>query len=121
MGALDDVLRPVAKDLISEFGKDLTFIVKDTETYNPVTGVTTVGESSVVVKGSPPFPYERRYIDGDVVKEGDMETLIAAQDLTITPDEGQRVEFDGEKWHVVSIRRIYSGSLVAAFRLQLRR
>jgi len=121
MTTLDDALRPVAKDLLSTFGKDLTFIVKGSESYDATTGSVTVSESSVVVKGSPPAPYARKYITGDLVKEGDVQTIIAAQGLTITPDEGQRVEFDSEKWHIVSIKRIYSGEQVAAYELQLRR
>jgi len=121
MTDLDNALVPVSLDLINSFGKDGTFTVKDSEAYDPSTGVVSVTTSTVVIKMSPPTPYERRYINGDLVKAGDTEVLIAASGLTFTPDEGQKVEFDSETWNVVSVGRLYSGESIAVYRLQLRR
>ncbi|MEK9721879.1 MAG: hypothetical protein VW405_00160, partial [Rhodospirillaceae bacterium] len=69
-------------------------------------------------------PYEKRYVDGDVVKVEDAMTLVSAEDVaaaSFTPAQGQTVTFDSVSWDVVSVKVHRSGDQVAAYELQLRR
>lgn len=118
---IDTKLRDKADSVLATYGKDLTFAVR-TKTYDPTTGATTYGAATnTVVKGSPPGPYERRFVDGDVVRLSDARTIVAAKNLTFTPTIGIKVSFDSTDWQVVSARPMYSGEQVAAWELQLRR
>jgi len=119
MTTLDDTFLPLTANLISSFGKSLTFVVA-TDSYDPATGSNTVSESTSVVKGVL-SAYSSRFIDGDLIQNGDLKALIAAQGLTFTPTVGQRVEFNSQKWRIVAIASLYSGDEIAGYRLQLRR
>lgn len=118
---LDLELGPVVVELLTEFGKDITFTIGGDNDYDPKTGITDQdGQTTVVLKGSPPTPV--RYFGGDsVAREGDSRTYIASSGLTFTPKPGLVVEIDSEKWQVVSVTPIYTGELVGAYGLLLRR
>lgn len=121
MTALDDALIPVVLQLITDFGKDMTFTVISSESFDASTGSVTTTDSTVTIKGSPPSPYEERYIDGDLIQDGDAEVFIASSGLTFTPENGQVVTFDSERWVVQKVGKVFSGESIAAYRLQLRK
>lgn len=123
--ALDTKIRPKVTAVLAAYGTNLAFSVPGTETYDPATGITTEGSvTTPTVKGTPPAPYEKRYVDGDVVKVEDAMTLVSAEDVaaaSFTPAQGQTVTFDSVSWDVVSVKVHRSGDQVAAYELQLRR
>lgn len=119
---LDLELGPVVVELINEFGKDITFTIGGDNDYDPKTGITDQdGQTTVVVKGSPPAPVRRFFGADAVAREGDSKTFIASSGLTFTPKPGLVVEIDSEKWQVVEVTPIYTGELIAAYGLILRR
>lgn len=121
MTVLDDKLVPKTLEIIKKFGKKLTFTTLSTQAYDPDTGDVTEGGSQTFEQlCSPPAAYERRFVDGETVKDGDMRTLVPASGLPFTIKNGLKVEFDGTTWAIVSFSPLYSGDLRAAYRLQLR-
>jgi len=117
---LDDKLVPKAKELLTKFGRTVTYRT-NAATFDPVNSTLTGGSitnTSVLIV--PPFPFERRLIDNDKVVEGDMLTYIAAKDSPVTPAlEG--ILIDGaQEWRVVSVDTIYTGDELALWKLQLR-
>lgn len=121
MTRLDDTLVPKTKEILDDLGKSMDLSVKDDGTFNPDGSVTGQVESTQTVLASPPLGYASRLIDGDVIREGDVQVLLAAQGLTLTPAEKMKVAFDGETWTAVRVKKVYSGDLIALWDLQLRR
>lgn len=129
--ALDLELPAEVIAILDEFGKDLTFDVRS-KTPNAATGEPDYGsEPDVTVKGAPPWPYDKRLVDGDVVRAGDLQTIVAAQGLGFRPAIGQRCKFESASTTdptesgpvealVVGVTPIYSGELVCAWQFQLR-
>lgn len=119
--SLDDKLVPKALTLVNKFGKDVVFVVLETEEYDPETGkVTEGGETSETQKVSPPAKYDRRYINDDTIQEGDTIIGLPAKNLTFTPKNGMVVKFDDTTWRIVSMNPLYTGELIALYELQLR-
>jgi hypothetical protein len=118
---LDATLPAQVVSILATYGKDITFVIKS-KTYDPATGLTTLGTpTNHVLKGSPPYPYSRKFVDGDTVRAEDCMTIIKGDGLAFTPVPGMQVTFDGQTWTSVSVRPYYSGELVAAWEVQLRR
>jgi|SRR5882672_8759125 len=119
-GKLDAQMRALAKGLIKDFGKNVT-LRRRVSTYDPTTGNVSNSDTDYPVTVSPPAPYSNRRIDGELIKVGDIETLLAAAG-NVTPDPTTDfVVLDAELWQVVRSDPIYSGALPAAFTLQLRK
>ena len=123
MAQLDVKMAAVALDLITRFGKTVTYTQEDNSSYDPAVGEVTA--SSIVnftVKVSPPDPYDVKLIDGDIIRVGDTSSFLASSGLAFTPREvGDKIDFDGEKWRVVGVTKLWSGDNVAAYQVQLRR
>jgi len=117
---LDTKLRPKVVSLLGKYGTSYVIGV-NAGAYNPGTGATASSVTSYTVDGSPPTPYSSRYIDGDLIRHGDLWFIIAGQDIGFTPKEGQLVTFQTKKFHIVSVEAMYSGDLIAAYRLQVRK
>jgi hypothetical protein len=118
--ALDDKLVPKAKELLTKFGRTVTYRT-NSATFDPVESELTGGaitNTSVLIV--PPFPYDRRLIDGDKVMEGDMLTYIAAQDAPVTPTLEGTIVDGTEVWRIISVDKLYTGDSLALWKLQLR-
>ena len=122
MTDLDDILIPAVQELMDELGKDVTWTREVGATYNPATGTVSGGTPTpATVKVTPPEEYERRFVDGDVVKDGD--AIIGIEtDITFTPKAGDNVTIDGEVWECINVGRVYSGASVCLwYPVQIRR
>lgn len=119
MTDLDTELIPAADEIVAEYGKSVTFTVK-TRAYNPGLGATEETETNYTDIVTPPDAYDSQYIDGDVIREGDVKILIPAQNIAFTPDAGVEVTIDGTVWTVVRVKPIYSGTSIAVYEMQLR-
>jgi hypothetical protein len=73
------------------------------------------------VKASPPAPYNQELVDGDMIRDDDVNMIIAAQGLTWTPAIGWAVTIDAVAFKIMSVKKFYSGASVAAYEMQLRR
>ena len=113
---LDTKILPKVLAIIEKYGRTVNVAI-DTQAKDWSTGIVSTTTATNTVKCSPPEPFNQRYVDGDLVRTGDMETLFAAQDLPFAPVVGMRID---TKWTAVRVDPIYSGDLVAAWKVQLR-
>jgi hypothetical protein len=117
---LDTKLIPKVLALVNNYGTTATFVELTTQTYDPTDGdVTEVGVNHNH-KVTPPQPVHQ-FREGDVVRIGDCEINLPASGLGFTPDEGMRVVIGSETWRIVRFDPIYTGDLVALYRIFLRR
>lgn len=121
-GALDG-LAATAKALILKFGKGAV-LRRPNAVYDAATGTNVAGSPAtrdfpVVI--SPPSPFATRYINGESILEGDTSAMVAAQGLAIVPTpDSDLVVLNGTVWQVVDVANVYSGELVAVYKLHLR-
>lgn len=120
---LDNELVPAVQELLDELGRDVTFKVADvSSTYDATTGEGTKSTNNYTVKATPPYPYSDGMVSNGIVQMGDMRMLVAAEDLAFTPEPGDVVTWDtGDVWRTIRVTPIYSGELVCAWELQLRK
>lgn len=120
--ALDKVLVPATLDIIKRVGRNMNFTFPRATSYDPATGE---GFESIVktltVKASPPIDFQQQYVNGDSVRRGDVRIFLAAKGLAFIPIIDMLVEFDSEKFKVISVLPLHSGEQVAAYELQCRR
>ena len=121
--AMDEKFIPMALRMIEKFGKTVEIKIYPDAVYGPTTGETAVGGYVRYVKKIiPPYPYEQKYIDGDIVQQGDLQTGIAGSGLGFTPEPGlTKITIDTLVWNIVNMKPIYSGEQIAMFQLQLRK
>ena len=121
MTLADTIARPLAKKFIAKHGKAMT-IRDPNRTFDPATGSVSGSSSAMTVTGTPPSEY--RVEDSSVrdVQSGDLATTVAATDtgLTSPPQVGFQLSFDSMVARIVAVTPIYSGTQVAAYKLQLR-
>lgn len=118
-GKLDSVMVPLAKQLIGDFGKTVTYKVR-TNSFDVDSGKTTFTETESSAVIAPPEPYKQNRIDGTVVQQGDVMTSIAQSAISFVPKISDRVLLNSVDWEVVGVNPVYSGELVAMYELQLR-
>jgi hypothetical protein len=119
----------VAETLLGTLGITCNVHLKPSENYNPATGETVSDEAEIfTVKCSPPANYQINEIDGTNILNGDIKLIIGAAQLkraitTVNKERLERstIEINGEYLTVVSVEPIYSGELISAYKLQLRR
>jgi len=127
MTRLDTVFLPLAERLINEFGKVVIFTSAPLPgEYDRNTGVTTpTSQTTHTAKVSPPDPYKKFFIDGDLIQAGDAKVLLGNQGNDFTPVKGGtlngwNIDIDSICWEVISTNPIYSGESIAAWELQIR-
>ena len=130
MTLFDDIFVPLAKELIDEAGKVVTFTEPQVDgNYNPKTGqvepTTTVTHPGQKI--SPPSSNVRRWTDGTLLEEGQAICLVYTQGNSMVAQsnwidksgKGWLVDIDGITWAVVEGKAIYSGELIAAWKLKI--
>jgi len=122
MTLIDDIMLPQAKDLLDTYGKPATWR-ELSPTYDDETRETTFGAATEhTVSVSPPSRYTSRLVDGDLIQAGDMQTILAGQNLPFTPTEGKHeLQIDNDVWRVVSVNPVRSGKNIAIWKVQLRK
>ncbi|HBG77501.1 MAG TPA: hypothetical protein DDW84_01445 [Phycisphaerales bacterium] len=119
---LDKKLRAKVLALIAKLGKSVVFVIQPQKDYDPTKGEATGLDPIYPIKKIiPPFEYESKYIDGDLIKVGDMQSGIAAKDLEFTPAKSMTVCFDDMTWKIIRVMPIYTGQQIALYMFQLRR
>ena len=119
---LDTELLEDVYDIIDELGKTVTFWAYGSDTYDPTTGKRTTGDATEYDKKViPPYEIALRYVDGDVIKVGDLLTGVPAKDIEFTPIKGMSVTIGDDIWSIVRVSPIYSGERICLYLLQLRR
>ena len=119
---LDATLRPVARQLINQFGKTVTLSKVTQGTYDPVSGTYSSGcTTDHTVKVSPPESYDQADIDGSLVQRDDFEVQLAALGAPAIPEIGDTITMDGESYSIITAPPVYSGELIAVYKLQCRK
>ena len=120
--ALDVSISPKVLAIIERLGKTAVFMNFTEEVYDPTVGERIQGNATEYsLKVIPPYEYALKYIDGDIVKVGDMQTGVPASGLEFTPRQGMKVTVDEIVWQIVRTNPIYSGERIALYMLQLRK
>ena len=119
---LDNILPGTVYRLLATYGVPAVFKRAGTGIYNPATGEGSFDAGSYTVKISPPAPFDSKFVDERLIQAGDAMAYIAAQNMPtgFSPKAGMVMEFAGETWQVVLVKPLYSGTLIAAYMVQLR-
>lgn len=119
---LDATLRPLAKRLHRDYGKESTLTVRTGGGYDASDGsYDAPSEANHTVFCTPPQPFHRSVIDGDRVRQDDFTTSVAAQGLSVVPDTSAKLTFDGAVYAIVGVTPVYSGAQIAAYLLHCRK
>ena len=113
----------LADRLLAAKGKNATFHYDGGgEQYDPGTGdVTHVGPTTFEAKISPPRVLEE-WTAEDVLERGQIQTIVAAKNITVPPVLGMKVVYRGRAWMIEKVKVLDSGlaSGVAAYVLTMR-
>jgi len=109
-------------EIIAEVGKTVTFWIYPGETYSPATGTITPGDATQYnLKAIPPYSIDLKYVDGDLIKAGDMLSGVPAKDIAFAPAKGIKVTVDDAIWEIIQVAPIYSGEWICLYLFQLRK
>lgn len=108
---------------IGEFGSTVTLRTKDRSgaTYDPASDTYTGGSSTEYSVSGLAVSFDRRSVDGSLVKATDKRLFIPAQD-TPDLDSAEIVEVDqgGRTWKVMSVKTVMPGDARLVYELHLR-
>ncbi len=130
MGNFDEIFGTAGEEIIDLFVEQQSKLTRIVMTYNPLTAVESATiAAEVLVKISPPYPYDMREIDGKSIMYTDTRSYVSAKVISdlnfdITPASEVQIycEFpDGRRFKVVNFSPIYSGDSAALYALQLRK
>ena len=120
--ALDAKLVPLALALVTKYGLNAEFETMLVSQYDAESGGTIeTGPATYTKKVSPPSPFEQRFIDGEAIRQDDLEIYLPGSGLKFTPVVDMTVRIGTVTYRVVMANPVYSGEQIAVFRLQLRR
>lgn len=121
MTEFGDEMRDLAVDLIDDdLGVTMTYRTSEMGAFDPATQKSVETLTNFTIKGSPPFPFEDRLIDGDTIQVSDLQTILAARDLTFTPDVNGVIIFKSLEYRILRVRPLFSDENEAAWMLHLR-
>lgn len=89
--------------VLTTYGRNIT-IASAVNSYDPATGTNTPTLTNHTVRSSPPYSYDRRYIDGNTVRDGDVRYFFSATGLSFTPAQGMKLTDSGRVYRIVSIQ-----------------
>ena len=124
--AFDNVFRPVGTTLVNLFGVPATYTAKTDSGIDTESGLPFTQEDAQTLTMTPPSAYKIEEVDGTIVQRHDMNVYISGEawDLVfpdVQPQIGDEVLINNQEYTVVNPNPVYSGLLVAAYKLQLRR
>jgi len=115
--AFYDDMQDVATELLTEFGKSITFS-RITKTFNKITGKNTTATTATTATVGVEIPINQRLVDGTRIQSGDRSLII---DASYAPVMADTVSLSGETWSIVEIQPIKPADTVIAYRLQVRK
>lgn len=86
--------------------------------YDPAAGQTTTTETTQDVQ-MVAFPYPQRFVDGTVIRTGDLQAYISAVGVT-APRPGDRVTWGETQYQVVSAKPLAPALVAVLHEAQLR-
>jgi len=107
--------------IINKFGTDANLYVAS-GTYSAAEGKRTIAEEvSQGKKVIPPYPFKKELVDGDVIRIEDMQTGVAAKDLTLPIVDGLQLTVLSEVYTLVRHWPIIANNTVVLYLMQLRK
>ena len=106
-----------AYNKLVQHGKS-TLITSYVDSYNSSTGANTRTATVHTVQTSMYLEYETKYIDNDLIQQGDTYIIVSDYNLDFPLANGQTVD---SIWYVVSVQAFNYQDSVVAYQLQLRR
>ena len=111
--ALDKSIRPVAANLIKQFGALVTFEQTKAASYDVTTGDVSAStgrtDARAIVKSS----NRRHPTTGESMQE--KRFTFAASDLGFEPTEGMSLVLDKKRYRAVEVKATYSGEQAATY------
>lgn len=131
MTVLDGPLRGVAKTLLGQLGKTVTYRRIVAGDYDPQTSDTwpetkTTATIAVQVEDTNRLEKLGFELTGEI-RTGDFGLVLAAQAFEeafgagLRPEGGDEVDFESKTYRVLQVKPLYSGDQVATYTLQVRR
>ena len=122
MGLTAEAMAAKVGAALTTYGRDIT-VTTAANSYDPATGTNTQTPTNHTVRASPPLEYDRRYVDGNTVREGDVQYIFQDAGLGFTPAQGQKLTDGSRVYRIVSVRTDtydYFGSTFVAYTVQAR-
>jgi len=115
---LDTVLVPKVEVILNKYGIQATYFSTPLRVYNPATGNVLVGDNTgVLVTVSPPQQFSKKF-DGENVRYDDLGVYMLP---SIIPEVGNKLEVNAVTYQIIMVFPLYTGLLIAAYKLQLRK
>lgn len=107
MGIYADIQQEIGEALdndLSDAKQTLTYVEITASEYNATTGKEYKVTNNVTTYGVV-SPVDSSQIDGESVKITDLSFLILDSDLSVTPEIGRVLQYDGEDYSINTINR----------------
>ncbi len=115
---LDTVARNTAQRLLTKFGKSCLLKRLAEGAYDPATGTTSLTETSYAVLAYLDQPNAKELSDS-LVTVTDEVAIFAAKGLSIEPTTLDKLTVDGTDRTIKMVSKVWSGELVALWRVGL--
>lgn len=103
------------KRLLERFGASTT-LKKIVSGYSPATGTAPEIEDAVAVTAAV-FAYDQEYIDGTLIRMGDMRAYLTAAE---EPTQGDKLTWQGKDWEVVAVKPLAPAGIAVMYEAQIR-
>jgi len=109
-----------AKNLIANFGSDVTFLLVENGGYYASTNsFLDSSEVETTLKGVK-LNYNLSQVDGEIIKKGDLRLIIEAVSLETNPTVDDKIKFGDDVWEIKSVKILKPANIVLLYDLQLR-
>lgn len=121
---LDTIVRPIARDILRQFGASITYTRVVPGVYNEVDSSMAPTETTSTIKAQ---VEDFTLVDSGagfasgLIEFGDKRVTVAGSEIAFEPTAGDRITFNSEVFTVVRIQKTYSGEQVALYELQARK
>ena len=113
-------LASTALKQITKFGRSVTLRTVTTGTFDTGTGVISGASDADVTVKAVVTGYKDKQIDGQIIRSGDKQVMIAGSALTTAPKTNDIVVDSGD-YKIVNIETIQPGDTVLIYKLQVRK
>lgn len=108
-----------AKQLITQFGQDMTIERHTAGSYDPSTSTGGVAKQSAACKGVV-LGFSTRKIDGEAVRRGDRRILISASGLNFEIKPGDKLLIRNKPLEVIDVTAFAPAGVATHFEVQAR-
>lgn len=111
-------MQGVATKLLSKYGSTVTLVRAGSKVWDEILGEYVQQPDTSVPLTAVPVPINAALVNGTTIQAGDM---MVKADYSVLPKMEDKVDFNGERWSVVSIERKQVNDDVVAWFIQVRK